>query len=79
MCAASYYLYGSICTSECPRNMVPNGTVCSYCGDQCSICNLANSLCSVCNAGVYLYDNACYSTCPAPLVVSYDFLSCVTQ
>ena len=59
--------------------MVPNGTVCSYCGGQCSICNLANSLCSVCNAGVYLYDNACYSTCPAPLVVSYDFLSCVTQ
>lgn len=59
--------------------MVPNGTVCSFCADSCSVCNQSNSLCTVCNAGVFLYSNLCYSTCPSPLVVSYDFLSCVTE
>lgn len=59
--------------------MVPNGTLCTVCAPQCSVCNLTTLLCGVCNAGVYLYNNSCYAQCPSPLVVSYDFLSCVTQ
>ena len=59
--------------------MVPNGTVCSICLAQCQVCNQTNSLCAVCDAGVYLHNNLCYSSCPSPLVVSYDFLSCVTE
>ena len=59
--------------------MVPNGTVCSVCLDLCSVCDQTTSLCSICNAGVYLHNNLCYTTCPAPLITSYDFRSCVTQ
>jgi hypothetical protein len=58
--------------------MVPNGTICTECSPQCNLCNLTSLLCSVCNAGVYLYNNSCYATCPSDLVVSYDFLTCVT-
>lgn len=78
-CSSGYYLLGNTCTSLCPKNMVPNGTVCSFCAESCSVCNQSNSLCTVCNAGVFLYSNLCYSTCPSPLVASYDFLSCVTE
>ena len=59
--------------------MIPNGTFCSECSPLCSVCNLTNSLCAVCQGGVYLYNNLCYGSCPSPLIVSYDFLSCVTQ
>jgi len=59
--------------------MVPNGTICSICTDSCAVCNTSTSLCSVCNAGVYLYNNLCNAVCPSPLVVSYDFLTCVTE
>lgn len=78
-CAANNYLFGTMCSSTCPRDMVPNGTLCSYCADKCSICNLTSSLCSVCNGGVYLHNNLCLTECPSPLIVSYDFLTCVTE
>lgn len=78
-CQPNYYYLSGICSASCPRNMFPNGTTCSSCGATCSICNQTTTLCTVCNAGVYLYNNSCYSTCPAPLVVSYDFLTCVTE
>jgi hypothetical protein len=77
-CVPNYYLYLAACVDNCPRNMVPNGTQCTPCLAQCAVCNLTNGLCSVCEGGLFLYSNLCYSSCPAPLVVSYDYLSCVT-
>ena len=70
---------GVTCISSCPANMAPNGTTCSICLSNCNICNQQTSICEVCSAGYYLYNNLCSNTCPDPLVVSYDFLTCVTK
>jgi hypothetical protein len=71
-------MMGSQCISSCPLNMIPNGTSCSACLANCNICNQANFLCSVNSGGFYLYNNLCFDSCPSSLVVSYDFLTCVT-
>lgn len=78
-CTVNHYLLYNQCSSTCPINMVPNGTTCTTCLAFCNVCNQVNSLCSVCAGGYYLYNNLCSSTCPSPLVVSYDFLTCVTE
>lgn len=78
-CSVNNYMLNNMCSGTCPRDMVPNGTTCSYCATSCSVCNLATSLCSVCNGGVYLHNNLCITVCPSPLITSYDFLTCVTQ
>lgn len=78
-CKSNNYLLNNMCSSNCPINMFPNGTTCSVCLANCNICNQATSLCVVCQAGYYLYNNLCSTTCPSPLVVSYDFLTCVTE
>lgn len=77
-CKSNNYLLNNMCSSSCPINMFPNGTTCSICLANCNICNQATSLCTVCQAGYYLYNNLCATTCPSPLVVSYDFVTCVT-
>lgn len=59
--------------------MIPNGTDCTPCLSQCSVCNLTNSLCSVCIAGIYLYKNLCVSECPAPTVISLNATACITE
>ena len=67
------------CVSVCPLNKIPNGTMCTFCMDNCSVCNLGNSLCSVCVSGFYLYESRCVSECPNLLVVNLNATKCVTQ
>ncbi len=78
-CIPGRYQMGASCISSCPANMAPNGTTCSICLSNCNICNQQTSICEICSAGYYLYNNLCSKTCPDPLVVSYDFLTCVTK
>lgn len=78
-CKTGNYMLNSQCMGVCPLNMIPSGTNCISCLDNCNICNQVNFLCSICSAGYYLYNNLCFDTCPNNLVVSYDFLTCVTK
>ena len=63
----------------CPDNKVPNGTKCDFCVDNCAICDVNTSLCSLCIAGMYRHEGTCVDACPSPLVINLNTTLCVTE
>lgn len=78
-CASGKYLFNFTCSSSCPSDMVPAGSICTICVVNCSVCDLATTKCLVCRSHSYVFEGGCVDSCPNSLIVSLNGSNCVTQ
>lgn len=70
-CLDGYYYNVNVCQNPCPSGTtIPNDATnnCDACSVQCLTCQTTVDNCVSCSASAALYNGACVSVCPYPLV-----------
>lgn len=75
-CSSNYYLVNGNCSQTCPAGSYPSPTLysCIDCGivgcQNCQFTTILTVSCSTCQAGYYIYNGLCVTTCPNGTILS---------
>lgn len=80
MAGINYYLYNSLCITNCPAGTVVVAKECKQCSNNCSTCSQGISNCTSCLSGLFLFANGslsnCVSSCPSQFYGDTITMSC---